>query len=60
MNLTVVQSTSNASQKPTRMKVIDRIEFELLEIDSISEASLYHLRNNIAAVAENSTDLLVE
>lgn len=59
LNLIVAQFMSNTRQKPTRTEVIDRIEFELLENDSISKATLYHLDNDTAAIAESILDFLV-
>lgn len=41
------------------MEVIDRVEFELLENDSIVEARLHHLNNDTAAAAEKSLAFLV-
>ncbi|THV51006.1 hypothetical protein BGAL_0127g00150 [Botrytis galanthina] len=41
------------------MEVIDRVEFELLENDSIVEARLHYLNNDTAAAVEKSLAFLV-
>ncbi|KAI9645195.1 hypothetical protein NHQ30_005929 [Ciborinia camelliae] len=60
LNRIVAHFMSNAHQKPTRTEVIDQIEYELLQNDSISKAALYHLDKDTTAVAENILDFLVD
>ncbi|ESZ95064.1 hypothetical protein SBOR_4519 [Sclerotinia borealis F-4128] len=60
LNRIVAQLMSSAHQKPTRTEVIDQIEFELLENDSISKATLYHLDNDTTAIAESVLNFLVD